>query len=69
MRVSRDFPGYSLGPTDILCRSMRKKKTSKKTEYMELEKRVFIEGTKQNDVPEGTAVNVFDHTPTIARYR
>ena len=76
MRILRKLAGYSLGRADIVRRAMSKKKH----DVMERERRIFIEGLKDDDgnvivdgclrrgVDRASAVSIYDEMESFASY-
>ncbi|MBO4452616.1 MAG: DNA polymerase III subunit alpha [Clostridia bacterium] len=64
MRICRDVAGYTYGHADIVRRAMAKKKS----EVMQNEKSIFIEGAKEKGVPEKDATELFDRMSEFAKY-
>jgi len=72
MQIVRDLAGYSLGRSDLIRRAMSKKKADE----MEKERRNFIHGLEEanvpgcvkNGIPEKTASAIFDAMDKFAAY-
>lgn len=64
MQIAQVMGGYSLGQADILRRAMGKKDK----EEMKSQESVFVEGCKENDVDEETAVFIFDLIEKFSGY-
>lgn len=72
LEIVRNLAGYSLGKAD----SMRRVISKKKAEQMEIERRNFIYGSDDGDIPgcikngidEKTAVSIFDEINDFANY-
>ncbi|MBO4699204.1 DNA polymerase III subunit alpha [bacterium] len=64
MQISRRLAGFSMGQADGLRKAMGKKIAAKMAEA----KVKFIEGAKNNGIPEETAKLVFDHMEKFASY-
>lgn len=72
MQIVRDLAGYTLGRSDLVRRAMSKKKTS----VMEKERKNFVYGNQEEDVPgcisnsisEQTANKIFDEMTDFAKY-
>ncbi|MGI6722203.1 MAG: DNA polymerase III subunit alpha [Anaerovoracaceae bacterium] len=64
MQVVRDLAGYTYGHSDILRRSMSKKKR----DVMMSEKEVFIKGAGENGVDRPTAEAIFNQMISFAEY-
>ena len=64
MQISRRLAGFSMGEADGLRKAMGKKIIAK----MEAAKVKFIDGAKNNGIPEETAKLVFEHMEKFASY-
>lgn len=64
MRMAQELAGYSLGEADMLRRAMGKKKV----EEMLKQRKRFIEGAAEKDVPEKQASHIFDVMEKFAGY-
>jgi DNA polymerase III subunit alpha len=64
MQISRKMAGFSMGKADILRKAMGKK-ILKDMERMKVE---FIEGAKNLEIDDDTAVRIFDHMEKFASY-
>ncbi len=64
MRIASDMAGFSLGQADILRRAMGKKKVKE----MEKQRKAFIEGAVERDIPQKTAKKVFELMAHFAGY-
>ncbi len=72
MQIVRDLAGYSLGRSDLLRRAMSKKKQS----VMEKERKIFVYGDEENNIPgciknnidEATANKIYDEMIDFAKY-
>lgn len=72
MQIVRDLGGYTLGRSDLVRRAMSKKKAS----VMEKERRNFVYGNPEENVPgcvnngidEGTANKIYDDMTDFAKY-
>ncbi|PID72368.1 MAG: DNA polymerase III subunit alpha [Desulfobulbus propionicus] len=64
MKISNILAGYSLGDADILRRAMGKKIP----EVMEEEREKFMNGARENNVPEDKAKYIFDLMAKFAGY-
>ncbi|MAP94531.1 MAG: DNA polymerase III subunit alpha [Ponticaulis sp.] len=64
MRMAQELAGYSLGEADMLRRAMGKKKV----EEMIKQRKRFIEGAAEKDVPEKQASHIFDVMEKFAGY-
>ena len=64
MSIFREVAGYSLGKADIVRRMMAKKKS----EEMERERAVFINGAKERGTSEADANTLFDRLVAFASY-
>ena len=64
MRIASDLGGFSLAQADLLRRAMGKKIA----EVMEAQRKAFVDGCKQNKIPERTANRVFDLMEHFAGY-
>ncbi|MAK61981.1 MAG: DNA polymerase III subunit alpha [Ponticaulis sp.] len=64
MRMAQELAGYSLGEADMLRRAMGKKKV----EEMVKQRKRFIEGAAEKDVPEKQASHIFDVMEKFAGY-
>ncbi|WDI31196.1 DNA polymerase III subunit alpha [Hyphococcus flavus] len=64
MQIAQILSGYSLGEADLLRRAMGKKKK----EEMDRQRKRFIDGAKDNDVPAAKASSIFDLVQKFAGY-
>lgn len=64
MQVCRSVAGYSFGRADLVRRMMAKKKS----EEMERERGVFVEGAAKNGIAEDIANELFDEMSGFASY-
>lgn len=64
MQIAREMAGYTLGGADLLRRAMGKKIQA----AMDAERPKFIEGAKQNGVPEVKAIEVWNLLDKFANY-
>ncbi len=64
MKIAQVLAGYSLGDGDILRRAMGKKEAS----VMAQQRSKFLQGAKNNGVPEETAEYIFDLVEKFAGY-
>ena len=64
MQIASELAGFSLGKADILRRAMGKKKV----ELMDEQRKLFLKGTENKNVPEKVATEVFDLMAKFARY-
>ena len=64
MRMAQELAGYSLGEADMLRRAMGKKKV----EEMVKQRKRFIEGAAEKNVPEKQASHIFDVMEKFAGY-
>lgn len=64
MRMAQELAGYSLGEADMLRRAMGKKKI----EEMIQQRKRFIEGAAEKNVPEKQASHIFDVMEKFAGY-
>ena len=72
MQIVRDLAGYTLGRSDLLRRAMSKKKA----DVMEKERKIFVYGDPETDVPgcikngidEKTANKIYDEMIDFAKY-
>ncbi|MAI89446.1 DNA polymerase III subunit alpha [Ponticaulis sp.] len=64
MRMAQELAGYSLGEADMLRRAMGKKKV----EEMLKQRKRFVEGAAEKDVPEKQASHIFDVMEKFAGY-
>lgn len=64
IRIAQVLAGYSAGQGDILRKAMGKKIK----EIMEEQKKKFLAGCKENNVPDDIAADVFHQIETFARY-
>ncbi|MDO8682228.1 MAG: DNA polymerase III subunit alpha [Armatimonadota bacterium] len=62
--IARAVAGFSLGQADILRRAMGKKKK----EEMAKQRKRFLDGAKERDISEKTAVQIFDLIEPFAGY-
>ncbi|PKN36093.1 MAG: DNA polymerase III subunit alpha [Deltaproteobacteria bacterium HGW-Deltaproteobacteria-19] len=64
MQIAGSIGGYSMADADNLRRMMSKKKP----EEMEKEKPKFLDGAKQNSIPQQKAQKIWDQMETFAEY-
>ena len=64
MQIFRDLAGYSLGRADLVRRAMSKKKT----DVMEKERDIFIEGAMKNGIDKESSNKIFDEMAEFAKY-
>ncbi len=64
MKIAQVLANYSLGEADLLRRAMGKKIASE----MEEQRERFMQGTKENSIPEGKAVKIFELMMKFAEY-
>lgn len=64
MQVSQVLAGYSLGQADLLRRAMGKKKP----EEMDKQRQIFLDGAKNNNIPDKVANTLFDAMTEFAAY-
>jgi len=64
MQAAQTMAGYSLGGADLLRRAMGKKKA----EVMAKERKKFVAGCIERDIPEAEATSVFDLMEKFAGY-
>ena len=64
MRMAQELAGYSLGEADMLRRAMGKKKV----EEMLQQRKRFVEGAAEKNVPEKQASHIFDVMEKFAGY-
>ncbi|MEM7248465.1 MAG: DNA polymerase III subunit alpha [Acidobacteriota bacterium] len=64
MMVAVELAGYSLGQADNLRKAMGKKKP----EVMAAQRKLFLDGAKERDIPEKTAIEVFELMEYFAGY-
>lgn len=64
MQIASRMAGYSLGQADLLRRAMGKKKK----EVMDAEAARFVEGAKNNGIPEKEAAHIFELMAHFAGY-
>lgn len=64
MQICRKLAGYSYGRADLVRRAMAKKKS----DVMEKERAVFIEGAVKNGVPKAVAEDIFNEMSSFASY-
>jgi DNA polymerase-3 subunit alpha len=64
MEIAKILAGYSLGGADLLRRAMGKKIK----EEMDQQRKVFVEGAKQNNLDEHQANEIFDLVDKFAGY-
>ncbi|MEM7257273.1 MAG: DNA polymerase III subunit alpha [Pseudomonadota bacterium] len=64
MQIGQVLAGYSLGGADLLRRAMGKKKP----EEMAKQRKVFLEGCRENNIDENLASNIFDLVEKFAGY-
>jgi len=64
MQIASLLANYSLGEADILRRAMGKKKA----EEMDAQRVRFLEGAKENKIPEEKAAKIFDLMAMFAEY-
>ncbi len=64
MQIGQVLAGYSLGGADLLRRAMGKKKP----EEMAKQRKVFLDGCRENKIDENLASNIFDLVEKFAGY-
>jgi len=64
MKMAQDLAGYSLGQADILRRAMGKKKS----EEMQKQRELFIDGSTKNGVSQKIAEKLFEQMVQFAEY-
>ncbi len=64
MQIFRKLAGYSLGKADIVRRAMSKKKT----DVLNSEEELFVEGCGKNGIGEGVARKIFQQIKEFAKY-
>ncbi|MFW5837592.1 MAG: DNA polymerase III subunit alpha, partial [Desulfovibrionaceae bacterium] len=64
MRIAQVMANYSLGEGDLLRRAMGKKVAAE----MAAQRQRFLEGARENDIPESKANEVFDLMELFAKY-
>lgn len=64
MQIVRDLGGYTLGHSDLVRRAMSKKKH----DVMVKERVNFVNGCRENDIPEAAANKIFDQMMDFASY-
>ena len=64
MQIAQELAGYSLGSADILRRAMGKKIQSE----MDDQRKMFVDGAKEKNVPEVKASAIFDQVSKFAGY-
>jgi DNA polymerase-3 subunit alpha len=64
MQIASKLAGFSLGEADILRKAMGKKKA----DVMQVQRKKFIDGAKNNNIPEKKAVKIFDLMEHFAGY-
>jgi DNA polymerase III subunit alpha len=64
MQIASIMGGFSLGQADILRKAMGKKQVSVMTSMRDK----FLEGARQNKIPDKTAIQVFDLMQHFAKY-
>ena len=64
MQTAQILAGYSLGQADLLRRAMGKKNPAE----MAKQRSIFVTGAVANDVPEKTAIHIFDLMEKFAEY-
>ncbi len=64
MAIAQKLSGYTMGGADKLRKAMGKKKI----EVMQAERQKFIDGAKENDVPEEKAGEIFDTVEKFSGY-
>jgi len=64
MQIVRDLGGYTLGHSDLVRRAMSKKKH----DVMVKERANFVDGCKENDIPDSAANKIFDQMMDFASY-
>ena len=64
MQIAAVLANYSLGEADLLRRAMGKKKK----EEMDKQRIRFLEGSKENSIPEDKAIKIFDLMAMFAEY-
>ncbi len=64
MMIANEIAGFSMGQADILRRAMGKKKS----ELMEKQKEIFIQGAINNKIPKKKASELFEKMAPFAEY-
>lgn len=64
MKIAQDMGGYTLGEADLLRRAMGKKKKAE----MEKHQEQFVNGAKNNGIPEKIATDLFEQMVKFAEY-
>jgi len=64
MQIAREIAGYSLAHADVLRAAISKKKS----QVMENEHKLFVEGAIKNKIPKKIAESIFDEMSDFARY-
>jgi len=64
MQIASELAGFTLGQADLLRRAMGKKKQ----EVMDEQRAHFLEGTRQNKIPDDLAEKIFDLMSYFAGY-
>lgn len=64
MMIANEIASFSMGQADILRRAMGKKKS----EEMEKQKEIFIQGAVNNKIPKKKAADLFEKMAPFARY-
>lgn len=64
IQIVRDLGGYSLGHADVIRRAMSKKKT----DIMNRERELFIQGAQKKGVPQSVSDRIFDEMMDFASY-
>ncbi|MDR1669880.1 MAG: DNA polymerase III subunit alpha [Oscillospiraceae bacterium] len=64
LEILRRLAGFSLGHADVVRRAMSKKKY----DVLVAERQAFLDGCKQNGVPESTAQSIFEEIMDFANY-
>ncbi len=64
MQIFRDLAGYSLANADLVRRAMSKKKS----DVLNKERVIFVEGAKKNNIDEVSSNKIFDEMFEFAKY-
>ncbi len=64
MQIANQMAGFSLGQSDVLRKAMGKKQA----DVMEEQKKLFIEGAVNNDIPKALAEKIFGLMEKFAQY-
>jgi len=64
MQIVRDLAGYSYGRSDLIRRAMSKKKA----DVMDNERKNFVSGCAENNIPTKVAQGIFDDMTSFAQY-